>query len=125
MRITIALYQSFSFAQIHSQFPLSFEFNGFYLKFLAYHHVSNRFRTFMMDSELRRMEAGWLLEEGRHKASLDRDSDHVTSPGHRVAAGTSVWEFLDNFHKKSPIFYNLQYRTRDHDTVKMKFIIFT
>lgn len=49
--------------QIHRQFPLSFEFNQYYLKFLAYHHVSCRFRTFLMDCEADRSEVGWLNEE--------------------------------------------------------------
>lgn len=40
--------------QIQLQFPLSFEFNEFYLKFLAYHSVSCRFRTFLFDCELER-----------------------------------------------------------------------
>lgn len=49
--------------QIHRQFPLSFEFNQFYLKFIAYHHVSCRFRTFLLDCEAERSECGWLNEE--------------------------------------------------------------
>lgn len=40
--------------QIQHQFPLSFEFNEHYLKFLAYHSVSCRFRTFIFDCELER-----------------------------------------------------------------------
>ena len=52
--------------QIHRQFPQSFEYNEYFLKFLAYHYVSNRFRTFMLDNEFERMEAGWLMEDGGH-----------------------------------------------------------
>jgi len=101
--------------QIHSQFPLSFEFNEYYLKFLAYHHVSNRFRTFMMDSEFSRMEAGWLLEEGR--SVVDRDNDSSSS-SHRIPAGMSVWEYIDNHQKKSPVFYNFRFSDRDNKSVR-------
>ena len=37
---------------------MAFEFSQFYLRFLAYHHVSCRFRTFLLDSELQRIELG-------------------------------------------------------------------
>ncbi|CAG5130727.1 unnamed protein product, partial [Candidula unifasciata] len=61
--------------QIHHQFPLSFEFSEYFLRYLAYHCVSNRFRTFLFDSELDRVESGWLLEEQGISFS-DHELDH-------------------------------------------------
>ncbi len=46
--------------QVHAQFPMAFEFNHFYVRFLAYHHVSCRFRTFLLDCEQQRHEVGLL-----------------------------------------------------------------
>ena len=73
------------------QFPLSFEFNEHFLCTLAYHHVSMRFRTFLLDSEHERYEAGWLNEEeGKPR-------------------GKSLWNYIEMQKRKSPLYYNFLY----------------
>lgn len=69
--------------QIHKQYPLSFEFNQYYLKFLAYHQVSCRFRTFLLDCEAERCDLDDL--------------------------GTSFWDYADKLWSQSPIFFNYYY----------------
>ena len=78
--------------QILLQFPLSFEFNEHFLCTLAYHHVSMRFRTFLLDSEHERYESGWLSEEeGKHR-------------------GKSLWDYIEVQKRKAPIYYNFLYK---------------
>ncbi|KAM4676087.1 myotubularin-related protein 5-like [Discoglossus pictus] len=90
--------------QIHLQFPSEFEFSQYYLKFLAYHYVSNRFRTFLLDSDCERIEKGVLYEE-----KGDRRSPQLCR---------SVWEYMDRLHKKNPVFYNYMFCPEDGEVLR-------
>ncbi|XP_035482432.1 myotubularin-related protein 5 isoform X4 [Scophthalmus maximus] len=90
--------------QIHLQFPMEFEFSQYYLKFLAYHYVSNRFRTFLLDSDYERIELGVLYEE-----KGERKSPQVCK---------SVWDYIDRLNKKTPVFYNYMFSPEDDEVLR-------
>ncbi|XP_074482084.1 myotubularin-related protein 5 isoform X3 [Sebastes fasciatus] len=90
--------------QIHLQFPMEFEFSQYYLKFLAYHYVSNRFRTFLLDSDYERIELGVLYEE-----KGERKSPQVFK---------SVWDYIDRLNKKTPVFYNYMFSPEDEEVLR-------
>uniref|UniRef100_A0A3B4A521 SET binding factor 1 n=1 Tax=Periophthalmus magnuspinnatus TaxID=409849 RepID=A0A3B4A521_9GOBI len=90
--------------QIHLQFPMEFEFSQYYLKFLAYHYVSNRFRTFLLDSDYERIELGVLYEE-----KGDRRPPQVCK---------SVWDYIDRLNKKTPVFYNYMFAPEDDEVLR-------
>uniref|UniRef100_A0A8C9SV30 SET binding factor 1 n=1 Tax=Scleropages formosus TaxID=113540 RepID=A0A8C9SV30_SCLFO len=89
--------------QIHLQFPMEFEFSQYYLKFLAYHYVSNRFRTFLLDSDYERIELGVMYEEKGEKKSQQVKS---------------VWDYIDRLNKKTPIFFNFMFAPEDGEVLK-------
>ncbi|KAM9327544.1 LOW QUALITY PROTEIN: myotubularin-related protein 5 [Pholidichthys leucotaenia] len=91
--------------QIHLQFPMEFEFSQYYLKFLAYHYVSNRFRTFLLDSDYERIELGVLYEE-----KGERRNPQVCK---------SVWDYVDRLNKKTPVFYNYMFSPEDDEVRNM------
>ncbi|XP_019721692.1 myotubularin-related protein 5-like isoform X2 [Hippocampus comes] len=90
--------------QIHLQFPMEFEFSQYYLKFLAYHYVSNRFRTFLLDSDYERIELGVLYEE-----KGERRSPQVCK---------SVWDYIDRLNKKTPVFFNYMFAPEDYEVLR-------
>ncbi|KAK7870000.1 hypothetical protein R5R35_011968 [Gryllus longicercus] len=119
--------------QIQHQFPLAFEFNDYYLRFLAYHSVSCRFRTFLLDCELERVEHGIAAAEDKRgslagagrtpRPHLDAtgSDDESVYPGGRLAGsnstpnlGQSVFDYIEKQHARSPLFYNFMY-TPDSD----------
>ncbi|XP_032972830.1 myotubularin-related protein 5 isoform X1 [Rhinolophus ferrumequinum] len=90
--------------QVHLQFPMEFEFSPFYLKFLGYHHVSRRFRTFLLDSDYERIELGLLYEEKGERRGQQ--------------ACRSVWEYVDRLSKRTPVFYNYMYAPEDTEVLR-------
>uniref|UniRef100_A0A8C6YI37 SET binding factor 1 n=1 Tax=Naja naja TaxID=35670 RepID=A0A8C6YI37_NAJNA len=83
--------------QIHTQFPMEFEFSQYYLKFLSYHYVSNRFRTFLLDSDYERLELGERKGPQPYR---------------------SVWDYVERLNKKSPVFFNYMYAPEDGEVLR-------
>lgn len=113
---------------------MEFEFSLYYLKFLSYHYVSNRFHTFLLDSDHERLELGKAHramkgEEGGG-VFLDSSMSHngytlflsnlmtgllYEEKGERKGSQLfrSIWDYVDRLNKKTPIFFNYMYAPED------------
>ncbi|KOB77719.1 Myotubularin-related protein 13 [Operophtera brumata] len=89
--------------QLLKQFPLAFEFNDYYLRFVAYHAVSCRFRTFLLDSESQRAELGITAADDK-RADTNR---LVLRPVSSICS-LEVWQYYtseelyDNISRSMP-----------------------
>ncbi|XP_045539578.1 myotubularin-related protein 5 [Papilio machaon] len=106
--------------QLLKQFPLAFEFNDYYLRFVAYHSVSCRFRTFLFDSEAQRAELGLAHADDR-RADATRlgvetgaGAGEEECGGRAATHGVSLFDFVERVHQRTPLFYNFLY-TPDFD----------
>lgn len=97
--------------QCLNQLPSAFEFNEFYLEFLAYHSVSNRFKTFLLDSELERLNLG-----------LNNSAAATTNTNNSTCTNTTqvacIWEYVRRVHYNSAKFFNFNYQPNVWHSIK-------
>ena len=119
--------------QCLNQFPNAFEFNEFYLEFLAYHSVSNRFKTFLLDSEFECLNFGLLNVPGSCKTDqpknfigkndVKQQTDLHTNITYQQSSSissntTCIWEYIQKVHYNSAKFFNFNYQPNIWHSIK-------
>lgn len=89
--------------QIWNQFPTEFEFNEYYLRFLAYHHLSNRFKNFMLDCDCeRKKDRNWYVDTTRDSITDDINGLYRCNT-------INIWDYITKINRESSRFYNFLY----------------
>jgi hypothetical protein len=103
--------------QCFIQFPNAFEFNEFYLEFLAYHYVSNRFKTFLLDSEFERTQFGILSFNNTLNfksikfPTINLHTNVTYEQARSIPSNTScIWLYILKVHYNSSKFFNFNYQ---------------
>ncbi|CAK8676970.1 unnamed protein product [Clavelina lepadiformis] len=104
--------------QVLCQFPLSFEFNSFYLEVIAYHSASNRFNTFLLDSDLERLDVGVLFDN----KSAQRTSPERSS--HRRPT-KSLWDYIQEADNQSAVFLNPLYCSNSSEILRPVGVVYS
>ncbi|CAF0740382.1 unnamed protein product [Brachionus calyciflorus] len=98
--------------QCLNQSPQAFEFNYFYLEFLAYHSVSNRFSTFLLDNEYERVQHGILKTDFIARKNFNTDHTIVTYKQYKSISSETrcIWDYILKVHYNSAKFFNFNYQ---------------
>ena len=117
--------------QIHNQCSMAFEFNQFFLRYLAYHYVSSRFNTFVFDNEMMRFQfCSSPYGDSVHAAGDKHSSDHSDDESHPFHPGTcssnndgpqrgiDIFDYIDLMSSRSPMFYNFDYSPDSYRVIR-------
>lgn len=99
--------------QILRQFPLSFEFNDFYLRTMAYHYTSMRFITFCFNSEKERAEHSGVDGSPLTSPVRGRPVSPPTAPD-KSSSSLSFWDYTEDLDKRTTLFLNPLYSSKNY-----------
>ena len=99
--------------QLLRQFPLSFEFNDFYLRAMAYHYTSMRFITFCFNTEKERGEHSCIDSSPLASSLRGRPVSPPTAQD-KNSSSPSFWDYIEDLDKQTTLFLNPLYSNKTY-----------